>query len=229
MARDGEIQNRVMLDAVANALDIGGVRRYPIAMNMDSVQVVLNVSQWASKPMFISNGSNSGYFPTSTLTVGVNIIGSSSVDSLITTNSGGIIAADPLREARVMSLAATVDYSAAGATADAGIRLEGNFILKDPKGGSLSFPLRIDFAEVQNCSPNAFPFTFPSGIFMQGNSITRAARDSAGLMWDGYIPPGWSCWFSMNRQLGTGYFPTLTSMSTYFSVATRLASGDWKA
>jgi len=43
MARDGEIQNVGLLQRMADFLNIGGVRRYPLFLNTDIVQPVLSI------------------------------------------------------------------------------------------------------------------------------------------------------------------------------------------
>lgn len=231
MSRDGEILNTDLLQAAADYLKIGGVKRYPKNISIDVVQWVYDLSNRIPvDPVFSQNVNHTGNFPANTLSVGVNLIGTASVDTLVVANANGVILPNNSSEHRILSVSAGVGYVAAGAITDVGIKLEILITLKAPAGIALTFPVDSDFAVVDLVSPYAYHFNFPGGDFMQGqNATVRDQRRSGSQQWDGFVPPGWSCYMSLFRQLGVGFFPALTSLDTYFAIASRAKSGDWKA
>jgi len=237
MARDGEVLNSGLLQRMADFLDIGGVRRYPKHINTDMVQPVYDLSRNANAlppaaPEFLTREAHSGNFPAgSTQSAGVNLIGSAATSSLVTVPTAGVIPVDNGKETRVMSISCGVGYAAAGAAADAAanVRLSIMIVLRNLNGGGLVFPIIEEFAVVENVAPYSYSWTFPQGSRFATAAGASYQQRGSNSRWDGYIPPGWSAWVELVRTPGTGFFPNLTSMDTYFSVSQRLNRGDWKA
>ena len=239
MARDGEILNRDLLERVAAILQLGGVKRPPNQMNLDQVQLVMDITPLAyqtpplvlepaySPAAFRPNDNHTGNLPANTGSVGVNLLGSNVIATVVVANGQGDFAVSSTREGRILSINASVGYTAAGAALDVGTPLIAQIQLRDPSG-LLTFPVQETFAIVENVSPYSYNWTFPAGRDMANSAAASYVVGGSSSGWDGYVPPGWTCGVVIQRKAGFGFFPALTSIDTYFAVAQRIGMGDWK-
>ena len=236
MAR-GRIQNRALLQAASRLLNIEGVKQFPAELDLGDIKAVFDVGSFMAgnavapiAPTFTIKENHSGNFPANTLSCGVNLIGSRAAATINPASVGGDVAASVGVESRILSISANVGYVAAGAAADAaaGAKLIAMVILDSGvAGAALAFPIQDQWMVVENVSPYGFTWTFPHGKTMV--AAAQSSQTGTQQIWDGHVPPGWSCWFQLTRQGGVGFFPALTSLDTYFHVAQRPARGDWKA
>jgi len=236
MAKNGEIQNRDILQRMADFLNIGGVRRFPIQLNTDIVQPVYDIQNSSlayppAAPTFTSKVNNSGNFPAgATFDVGVNLVGSGAVASFLPPTTGGDVPVVTGTESKIICISANIGYVAAGAAADAaaGVRIIVMIVLRNIATGTLAFAVQDEVAVVENLAPYAYAWTFPQGTrFKNAGAQVQTQGSLAG--WDGYVPPGYTCHLLLSRTAGLGFYPNLTSLDTYFVVAQRPYRGDWKA
>lgn len=236
---EGRILNRSLLAKVADFLNLEGVKRFPPVLDTDNIKAVFDIGRFMDSvvpaappalPTFYQNANHTGNLPANTVSVGVPLVGAAAVASVVVANDQGNTPFSATTEARILSINSSVGYTAAGAAADAAINapLIAMIQLFDPGGIGIAFPIQETFAIVENVSPYSYTWTFPAGRRFAAAAAATNQIQGATSGWDGYVPPGWRCAFHITRIGGGGFFPALTSVDTYFNVATRPASGDWK-
>ncbi len=239
----GRIINRALLQQVGDLINVEGVKRFPSTLDLSDIKAVLDLTPFLyqappvtpipgfASPTFQTNANHTGNFPANTLSVGVDLVGSSAVASLVIANDRPTFAQTAGVESRVMSINANLGYTPGAAAADVNALMIAMIQLFDTNG-DLAFAIQEEFCIIENVSPYFFNWTFPSGRRKPFAAAATYQSAGAGGQWDGYVPPGWACAFHITRNAGAGFFPnggaTLVSLDTYFHVAQRPAQGDWK-
>lgn len=192
---DGIVGNRALLQAVADSLDIEGVRRFPNLINTVDIKAVIDLGlflQAGNRVDTIRQGDVATAGPTfvlDTLVQGnLSLVGPfpfSGAFRGISNNDDGA------RDVRVHALNVRLQLDAAGAVALAGavidcfLRFDNTAVAPSPAGGITNIYTGIFTIDAAITQYNITLGGFPSVDATSGGSERK------GMDWSGFVPAGW--------------------------------------
>jgi len=199
MGADGRIGNRALLQAIADALQVEGVRRAPGQLNTDVVNVVYDIAGGGGGGMpgrRIISGQNTGNSVAGLIAPDFRVLGDPNVSVSPLKDNVATLPATDTYETRVLALSMFLNFDAAGALAFNG------------KGVNVYVSLLR-----QGVAPDAMIVAKnPQWTIATGETQYWWALDNAS--WTGYVPPELDLWVTIESNDGTA-FPANTVWDIY--------------
>jgi hypothetical protein len=202
MARDGQIGHRGWLKAIADALQMEGVNRFPAVLNRDQVQVVVNMDAgWADYSIW----------ETQTVAA-IGIGGIALVTWPIVGNVSGSAIMDPYRQIEnaghefvIMGMRISIVYTAGGAVTDDGDVIQIDFVRQGVPSSNVIYESRIRCGTIENGGIPDYGFNFPINVdqpYMTATATPRPAAVSSRQIW---VPAGSTLQALISKTDGTNF------------------------
>lgn len=210
----GRIQNRALLQVAGNDLNLEGIQRMPVNLNMDDVKVVYLLGGGMSDSVcsLVKYNGTTGEDIATQAAKSVPICGANYSNPLYGASLG--------MDAEIASLNVQVLYDGAGSTADAGTIL-GLEIVRNAKYGSLDEVFAVWLDEWQHVAANKNTYMWTLGNYVAHRPLSSDTRIVSGEMGSRIIPEGDDMEIYVYRPAG-GSFPANTRLKVGMTVYTRV-------
>jgi len=199
MARDGEIQNRSLLQAMSDFLNIGGVKRAPPFLDTNDVKAVYVLGQQPGAVYSLGKSYPTPDNASGSAAISLDIAGSVAGGVLNPFYKNDTYALD------LVGLDVVIDYDADGATADNNVQLT-LYISRYQNYGSFNQNIVMDLIPWQTVVTGKLNYRFSLGGFVRGADVVNPQLVST------HVPAGDRLQLVIGRLAG-GTFPANTMVT----------------